>query len=189
VASGVWRIRAGVLVLGGALAVHQLRYVLAGRHADEHAHAYMPWLIPVACALLGLALAEFAGRLAIRVRKGGGPADVPAGVRWLSASTLLTAIFALQEVTERLIAHGHVDVADSIVVHGGWIALPLCFVVGAIIAVLLRGARALLTRGWGRIATRRRAAPAVRKRLARANRPIVPVIARNLAGRAPPVVI
>ena len=77
------------------------------------------------------------------------PAYLPAGVRWLTASTLLTAIFALQEVTERLLAHGRVDVAESLVVHGGWVALPLCFVVGAVIALLLRGARALLTRDWG----------------------------------------
>ena len=109
----------------------------------------MPWLVPIACALLGLALAEFAARLAVRIRSGDRPAYLPAGVRWLTASTLLTAIFALQEVTERLLAHGRVDVAESFVVHGGWAALPLCFVVGAVIAVLLRGARALLTRTWG----------------------------------------
>ena len=137
----------------------------------------------------GLPLAEFAARLAVRIRADDRPAYIPAGVRWLSASTLLTAIFALQEVTERLIAHGHVDIADSIVVHGGWIALPLCFVVGAVIAVLLRGARALLTRTWGRIAAPRRAIAQASIRLPRASRPLVPVIARNMAGRAPPVVI
>ena len=57
-------------------------------------------------------------------------------MRWLTASTLLTAIFAFQEVTERLLAHGRFDVAEALVVHGGWVALPLCFVVGAVIALL-----------------------------------------------------
>ena len=76
----------------------------------------MAWRVPLACALLGLALAEFSVRLARRIRGDDRPAYLPAGVRWLTASTLLTAIFALQEVTERLLAHGRVDVAESLVV-------------------------------------------------------------------------
>lgn len=187
--SGVWRLRASVLVLAGALAVHELRYVLAGRHEDPHEHAYMPWLVPIACALLGIALAELGARVAVRIRTGGQPVYFPAGVRWLSASTLLTAIFAMQEVTERLIAHGRVDIADSLVVHGGWLALPLCFVVGAVIAVLLRGARALLTRPWGRLPTPRRALAEPRPKLLQPRWPRVPAIACNLAGRAPPPVV
>ena len=39
--SGVWRLRAGVLLLIGALAVHELRYVLTAAPQDEHAHTYM----------------------------------------------------------------------------------------------------------------------------------------------------
>jgi hypothetical protein len=149
----------------------------------------MPWLVPIACALLGLAFAEFGARLAVRIRKGVRPAYLPAGVRWLTASTLLTGIFTLQEVTERVMAHGRVDVAESLVVHGGWVALPLCFVVGAVIALLLRGARALLTRRWaGALPARPRIAePSYR--LPRPRSPRAPVIARNLAGRAPPRVV
>jgi hypothetical protein len=178
-----------VLVLAGALAVHELRYVLAGRREDPHEHAYMPWAIPIACALLGLALAEFAARLAVRIREDDQPVHLPAGVRWLTASTLLTAIFSMQEVTERFIAHGRFDIADSLVVHGGWVALPLCFVVGAVIALLLRGAHALLTRTWGTVrAARSRIAEPLR-RLPRPRSPRAPVIARNLAGRAPPCVV
>jgi len=149
----------------------------------------MPWLVPVACALLGLALAEFAARLAVRIRKSDRPVYMPAGVRWLTASSLLTGIFVLQEVTERVIAHGYFDVAEAVVVHGGWVALPLCFVVGAVIALLLRGARALLTRSWAsaRPAPARIAEPSYR--LPRPRSPRAPVIARNLAGRAPPRVV
>ncbi|MGH2839184.1 MAG: hypothetical protein ACRDJY_12655 [Thermoleophilaceae bacterium] len=176
-------------MLVGALAVHELRYVLAGTHQDEHAHAYMAWLVPLTCALLGLALAEFSVRLARRIRRDARPVYVPAGVRWLTASSLLTTIFALQEVVERLLAHGRVDVTEALVVHGGWVALPLCFVVGAVIALLLRGARALLTRRWGTTpaAPARIVEPLPRLPRARALR--VPVIACNLAGRAPPRVV
>jgi len=178
-----------VLVLAGALAVHELRYALTGQVQDAHAHAYMTWLVPLACALVGLALAEFSVRIARRIRGDARPAYIPAGVRWLTASTLLTAIFTLQEVVERLLAHGRVDVAESLVVHGGWIALPLCFVVGAVIALLLRGARALLARSWSSSipAPGRTAEPL--PRLPRPRAPRVPVIARNLAGRAPPRVV
>ena len=187
--SGACRLRAGALVLAGALAVHELRYALAGQHQDEHAHAYMAWLVPIACALVGLALAEFTARVAGRIRGDGRPAHMPAGVRWLTASTLLTAIFALQEVTERLLAHGRFDVAESLVVHGGWIALPLCFVVGAVVAALLRGARALLARDWTTTPSAHRPNPELLPRLRPARAPRVAVIARNLAGRAPPRVV
>ena len=47
-----WRARASVLLLGGAVAVHQLVYGLAGVRPDEHAHAYLDWLKPVLFALL-----------------------------------------------------------------------------------------------------------------------------------------
>jgi len=187
--SGAWRLRAGVLLLIGALAVHELRYLLTAAHQDEHAHTYMAWLVPIACALLLLALTEFSVRFARRLQSDARPAYLPTGVRWLTASTLLTAIFALQEVAERLLAHGRLDVAESLVVHGGWVALPLCFVVGAVVALLLRGARALLTRDWnstpaapGRIAE-------TLPRLPRSCAPRMPVIACNLAGRAPPLVV
>jgi hypothetical protein len=182
--TGAWRARAGVLVLLGALAVHELRYLLAGRHPDEHAHAYMGRLVPFACALLVLVAVEFAGRLALR-RRGTTRALAVGGVRWLALSCLLLAIFAVQETAELLVEHGRVDLADSLVVHGSWLAAPLAFVVGAVIAALLKGAKALLADAG---AARRRpmAAPESRRLPARPISPRIAVIARNLAGRAPP---
>ncbi len=188
-ATGVWRLRAGALLLIGALAVHELRYLLTAAPQDEHAHTYMAWLVPIACALLLLALTEFTVRLARRMRSDARPAYFPTGLRWLTASTLLTAIFTFQEVTERLLAHGRVDVSEALVVHGGWVALPLCFVVGAVVALLLRGARTLLNRDWSSTpaAPARTAQPL--PRLPRSRAPRVTVIACNLAGRAPPRVV
>jgi hypothetical protein len=186
--TAAWRVRAGLLVLVGALAVHELRYLIAGQHQDEHVHAYMPWLVPLVCALLGLAAAEFTARLVARIRDGR-PAYVPAGVRWLAVSALLTAIFAFQEVTELLVTHGRLDVAQSLVVQGGWVALPLCFAVGGVIALLLRGARALLSRTWDRRRAPRTVPVNTHRRLPGSRTPRVPVIACNLAGRAPPCVV
>jgi hypothetical protein len=186
--SSAWRLRAGVLVLVGALVVHELRYVLAGRHQDEHAHVYMPWVLVVACALLALAVAELAARLAIRVHRG---AESPpaAGVRWLAVSSLLMGIFAGQEIAEQLLAHGHVDVAASVVSGGAWLAVPLAFATGAVIALLLRGAEALLARLRTRGSRPPRPLAPSRNRLARSRRPRPPVIACHLAGRAPPPVV
>jgi hypothetical protein len=185
--SAAWRARAGVLVLGGAMAVHELRYLLSARQPDEHVHAYMGPLVPIVCALLVLAAVELVARIALRRRR---TPEVlaAAGVRWLAISSLLFGIFAVQETAELLLAHGRLELADSLVVHGSWLAAPLSFAVGAAVALVLRGARALLS-------GERRGRPAARRRVAAARRPHaprtprVPVIARHLASRAPPSLV
>lgn len=182
--SAAWRARAGVLVLLGALVVHELRYVLAGQHPDEHAHAYMGRLVPVVSALLLLAAIEFLARLTRRSRVRT-DAFTAGGVRWLALGTILLAIFSAQETAEVLFEHGRLDIADSLIVHGGWLGAPLSFAVAAVIALLLRGASALLAR-TGRVQLLRARAPQRYRLLPRRSGAGVPVIARNLAGRAPP---
>jgi uncharacterized integral membrane protein len=176
-----------VLVLCGALTVHELRYALAAQHADEHSHAYLGPLLPVACALLVLALVEFGARVAARQRRAP-EAFTAAGVRWLTIGSLLLAIFAVQETTELLLAHGRLDLADSLVVHGAWLGAPLAFAVGAVIAVLLRGARVLLTRP-ARGNSRSRAHASGGRALPRARAARAAVIAQHLASRAPPAFV
>jgi hypothetical protein len=171
-------------VLLGALVVHELRYVLAGQHADEHAHAYMGRLVPFVSALLLLAAIEFLARLARR-RRVHPDALAAGGVRWLALGTMLLAIFAAQETAEVLLEHGRLDLADSLIVHGGWLGAPLSFAVAAGIALLLRGANALLAR-TGHVRVVRTRAPDRDRLLPRRSGGGVPVIARNLAGRAPP---
>lgn len=51
-ATVAWRLRAGVLIAVGALLVHQVRYALAGLHADSTAHVYLTWLGPLVCGAL-----------------------------------------------------------------------------------------------------------------------------------------
>ncbi|HWH45433.1 MAG TPA: hypothetical protein VNT32_11950 [Thermoleophilaceae bacterium] len=185
-ASSVWRLRAGALVLAGALVVHELRYALAGVVADEHAHSYLSWLGPLVCGVLILAAAEFAFRLR-RLARSRELMPVPGvGACCLGFGGLLFVIFALQEGAEMLVVHGRVDLAESLVVHGGWIAGPLSLVVGGLIALLLRGARVLLARvASGRPRPWPRAQRAPRPRLDH-SQPRLNVLARNLAGRAPP---
>jgi hypothetical protein len=184
---GAWRARAAILVLCGAIAVHQLRYALAEQHADGHSHAYLGILLPTACALLVLAVADFGARL-VGSRRRAPDVLTAGGVRWLAIASLLLAIFAVQETAELLLAHGRVDVVDSLVVHGGWLAAPLAFAVGAVIALVLRGASALLTRGsLRRTHSHRGTRPDGLLSAPRAAR--APVIARHLASRAPPAFV
>jgi hypothetical protein len=182
--TAAWRARAGVLVLLGALVVHELRYVLAGRHPDEQAHSYMDRVVPFACALLVLAAIEFVARIARRRRVEARTLSV-GGVRWLALSCMLLAIFAVQETAEMLLEHGRLDLADSLIVHGSWLAAPLSFAVGAVIALLLRGAKALLAQA-GLPRALREGASEARRALPRLQTARLPVLACNLAGRAPP---
>jgi hypothetical protein len=185
--SAAWRVRAGALVLAGALVVHELRYALVARDADAHAHAYLAWLGPFLCGVLVLTVAEFALRLARRRVDGELPPAPRFRHRWAAFAGLLMAVFALQETIEMLWAHGALDVGAAVIAHEGWLALPLAIAVGAAAAVLLRGARALAAR---LAADRREARPRPAPFPVRHRRGWVPpreVLARHLAGRAPPL--
>jgi hypothetical protein len=188
-----WRARAGVLLLGGAVAVHQLVYGLAGVRPAEHAHAYLDWLKPALFGLLVVALAELALRVAGAHRRRSQPP--PRGrVLWPVLSVLLVAIFASQEAGEALLAggdeHGHA-VRELVLGHGLWVAAPVSLVVGAVLALALRGAAA--AEAWclaiqparppaPPAAPPARPAPVARRRAPR------DLLGRHLAGRAPPLV-
>lgn len=181
-----WRVRAGVLVLAGALVIHELRYALAGVIADEHAHSYMSWLGPLICGFVILTGAEFVFRVMRRYRPSEMTA-VPRGpARWLGFAGLLLAIFAAQEIVEAFVAHGRVELAEALVQHGGWLSGPLALAVGGVIALLLRGARALLARRGAPPRRTRLRPPVARRPLLRDARPRLGVLACNLAGRGPP---
>jgi hypothetical protein len=189
-----WRARAGVLLLAGTVAVHQLVYGLAGVRPDEHAHAYLAWLTPALFALVFAGVAEVALRVA---RVGRRPAAPPprGRVLWPVLSVLLVAIFAAQETAETLLEHeeGHGHALHELLIgHGLWVVAPIALVVGAVLALALRGAAA--AEAWvlavepakpeapAPVAAPRRAPAAVRAVAG-------DVLARHLAGRAPPLVV
>ncbi len=182
----VWRLRAGVLTLVGALAVHHGRYAFA---SDEHAHAlasahrYLVWLAPVAAVLLFLAAAQLAASL---TRPGAGERAALPGPRtlWAAATATLLVAFAAQESAETLLAHGALPGLGD----GAWTAGPFALVAGGIIALLLRGAQEAVR--WAARRVRPVRAPAGAAAPA-APRPVVlaaprSVLARRLAGRGPP---
>jgi hypothetical protein len=189
-----WRARAGVLLLAGAVAVHQLVYGLAGLRPDEHAHAYLDWLTPALFGLLVAAAAELVLRV-LRVHRRPAAPPPRGRVLWPFLSLLLLAIFASQELAETLVAagegHGHA-LRELVLGHGLWIAGPVSLLVGAVLALALRGAAAV--EAWclrvapARPSPRPAAAPRLRARVLVLVAPR-DLLARHLAGRAPPAVV
>lgn len=190
-----WRVRATVLLLAGAVAVHRAVYALAGVRPDEHAHAYLDWLTPALVALLFAGVAEVAVR-ALRVHRRPAAPPPRARVLWPMLSAALVAIFVAQEAGEALLTRGHghgheLAVAELLLSHGAWAAAPVALAIGALLALALRGAAA--ADAWSlALVPPRPAAPAPRVApLPRAAALGAPrdVLARNLAGRGPPVAV
>lgn len=178
-----WKLRAAVLLLLGAVGVHDLRYRLPGARLDEHAHAYMGRITPLAFALVALGLAEFA----LRVARRGRPSQAPPRGLWAWMAVLLAVTYVGQETGEQLLTHGGAEGWLHAVVHqAGWLALPLAVCVGAAAALLLHGAAAVEQRAVRTRAHRRRSLPVTLPPALRRRGASRDVLARNLAGRAPP---
>jgi len=191
--------RAGTLLALGAYAVHELRYAITfgggtSHVLEDHGHSYMSALVPVLGLLLAVALGSWVMAI-VRAHRDrvGEPERRGFSAAWLAASASMFGIFALQETIEGLVAPGHMGGAAAVFGAGGWTALPLALVVGAVVVLLLRGARA---------ATRRVASSS----FARPWRPLAPplafagaytgvevcvrhrALAGNCADRAPPAI-
>ena len=188
-ADGV-RLRAAALLGVGALAVHELRYLVgygdqAGRMLAAHGHSYLAIATTLAVLLLLTALAGFVARVA----RGGGGRTAGGRTRRLApaAAGALFLIYSAQEFLEGLVASGHPGGFAGMYGNGGWTAVLFAAVFGLIVALLLRGADTVLARI---AAHRRRELPRraptvlVRPALRAVAKPLG--ISRNLAGRAPP---
>lgn len=176
--------RAGALLAAGSLAVHELRYLADYGGAGKVAgHGYLAWLAPLVALILAAACGAWLGRLG---RSDRGPG---ATVTWLGASVSLALIYSVQETIEGLTAAGH----PGVLAHGGWIAVPIAMAVGGLIALGLRGVRAvdraavLAARPWSPRGATPTAPPALTLPVAAPSAPRPCVLARWLAGRAPPL--
>ncbi|HEV3000319.1 MAG TPA: hypothetical protein VGW75_06230 [Solirubrobacteraceae bacterium] len=192
-----WRLRATVLVLVGAVVVHRAVYAAAGVHPDERAHAYLDWLTPALVALLFAGVAEVAVR-ALRVHRRPAAPPPRGRVLWPALSAALLAIFVAQEAAEALLTraqghgHGHeLALAELLLAHGAWAAGPAALAVGALLALALRGAAAADAWSLAIVPPRPAAAAPSRAPLPFAAVPGAPrdVLARNLAGRGPPLAV
>jgi hypothetical protein len=181
----------------GAFAVHQLRYALAfggdaSRELADQGHAYLHELTPWLVLALGFAVGGLLGRLARawqhgECERGSGQRFV---VLWVLAAAGLFSIYVGQELLEGLFATGHPQGLAGILGDGGVWALPAAIAVGSLLALLVRGGRALVEHVARLRRERRPAAPArAPKRAVRPGSAVLPRLAPLAcasAGRAPP---
>ena len=186
------RLRGTALVAVGALTLHELRYTVAPPAAEQGAagHGYLP-LASLACALiLALAFAQLVAVVARPRRTGGGePRNLGFGLMWLLCAAALAGIFIAQELLEAALAPARAGGLAGALGAGAWVALPLAATLGAIVAIALIGARAVVAaavrRGQRARSPRRRGT--ARCVLPRPHRPRRPSMATHLCGRAPPL--
>jgi hypothetical protein len=185
------RIRAAVLISVGALAVHDLRYLIAYHGSAAHqlsatGHGYLKGVTPLVVGALVLAVANFAVRLLL----GSAEPKLPSLRRmWVFLSVLLVAIYVCQEWIEGMVAAGHPAGVAGVMGQGGWAAVPLAVAFGLLIALVLRGAeRAIALAAAPRPRPWLRPRPGVALAAASVWRPSRGgTLARRLAPRGPPL--
>ena len=176
-------VRAAGVVLTGELAVHELRYLIAP--VTQSAHGYLPLLGLLSVALLAAAAGQLA-LVAERARSTGRDDHVQMGFgrAWALVAGGVVALFWLQESIEALLLGAGMGAAAAPFAAGGWVALPLAVGLGALLAMALTGARAVV-----RTAARRTRAALSRRRPHRRRPPApvlltaLPPLALNRAGR------
>jgi len=174
-----------VLLPVAAFALHQLRYTLAyGSHARQvlaaQGHSYMTSLAPWLVLLVALG----AGSFLLRVARGRDDRPRrPLFGLWALSSGSLLAVYVVQELLEALFAAGHPGGFAGVFGHGGWWAVPLALLLGAVIAALLHVGRLLVP-----AAPRRNAfgPPPLTRALRAVSLPLHAPLAGAAAGRAPP---
>jgi hypothetical protein len=178
-----------------AAAVHQLRYQLAfgadaSRELADQGHAYLheltPWIVLAVAAGAG----GLIGRLARAWRSGESERGRCLVVLWGLTSAALFSIYVGQEFLEGLLAGGHPQGLAGILGDGGLWALPASIAVGGLLALVVRGGRALVS-CVARLGRRRPPVAAARApkgvvRPARVTLPRLAALAGASAGRAPP---
>ena len=128
----------------GALAVHQLRYLLAyGGHSGaqliHQGHGYLLQALPILC---GFAIALIAAGL-VRAWGTASADGGPLAARFQTRAALYAAaiftVFASQELIEGAFAAGHAAGLSGVFGSGGWLAVPLAMLAGAVAAFIDRG--------------------------------------------------
>jgi hypothetical protein len=174
-----------------ALGVHELRYRLEfGADTEavlaEQGHSYLGALSPLLAFVFAIACA----RLLLGVARGRPEVTGRAGLlrMWLACSAALFAVYTGQELLEGALSTGHPGGLAALFAAGGWMSAPLCLLIGLGLAGVLRLARAVAHRRSAAQCVMRPHVPAA-VRIAAASAVLSPaacLLARRLAGRAPP---
>ena len=191
--AGPTTFRAAVLIVVAALVLHELRYLigygeLSGEAIGSPGHAYLPVAAAGAAGLLALALGQLVAAVSRAVRTGAGERGPgPLAPVWAASTAALLLTYGGQELVEGVLATGHPAGLGSLAGNGGLVVLPLALVLGAAVALLLRGASAAVrAAAHGAVPPESRAPRGVRLPRPPRIAPPAPVLARHLAGRAPP---
>jgi hypothetical protein len=131
--------------------VHQLRYLLAfgsdaGSELSAQGDRYVAMAAVLAGALVVLSLSVGLMRLVAAWRGRGTPvtARAPLWLLWLALTLLLVVGFGALEGLEMAFEPHHAAGLIGIFGHGGFWSLPAAALVGAVMALLVHGGRALL---------------------------------------------
>ena len=186
-------LRATAALAVGAFALHQLRYALGYGDAAlqtlaAHGHGYLALLTPLIALVVALAAGQLLAQLASARRDGRPGRGVgPFGRVWVAAAAVLFCTYAGQELLEGALSAGHPRGVEAVLGGGGWWALPLALAIGLLVALLMRGADALVALVAARRGRPRRR-PLTRPALpALIDLPTPGGLARHMAGRAPPL--
>jgi hypothetical protein len=187
---GRWGLRGGALLAGGALALHQLSYLLAGDPGGGHAHSYIPLAAGLVIVLLLTACVGFVRTLVCAARGTSDEIQPPSfRALWPLVTAALLCVFGLQEWIESWVTPGHPAGVAHVAVHIGWQGLGLAVSIAALISLLLRGSHAAIVLLAKRHASIQRLRPAPGR-----GAPLpfpalrrLDVLAANRAGRAPPI--
>jgi hypothetical protein len=184
------------LLPAAALAVHELRYVLAfgsnaGLELQRQGHSYLHSVVPWAVLIVALVVGGFLRSLG---RACSGHTSVSrvtlsfAGL-WFACSACLIAIYMGQEFLEGMLAAGHPVGWVGVFGYGGWWAVPVAVCIGLVLAALFHAADWVLgevSRHYARSrpAPRRRPIAALRPQLVAAPQPAP--VAGGWSDRGPP---
>ncbi len=185
-------LRVALLLLLGALGVHEGRYRLAyGSQSSEvlagHGHGYLMVLAPIISVAVGLVFAQALVSVA-RVTDAGSRRQVRVRRLWPASTCALLSLYVGQELLEGVLAAGHPGWSE-VFGAGGWFAIPLSLLFGGFVALGLRVVERLEElRVDGPQAPRPGGSPACLSISEATAAAVIAagVLACHLAGRAPP---